>query len=76
MLKSDIYECTDLLGGMVPNVLHGDLSCRNIMFRVIISVSAGRSLKRCARLDFEESPQAQHICMVHRFAYKGRGLTA
>ena len=26
ILKSDVYECTDLLGGMKTNVLHGDLS--------------------------------------------------
>ena len=34
---------------------------RNIMFRVIISGSAGSSLKKSARLDFEMSPQEQHI---------------
>ena len=39
--KSDIYEYTDLLGDMKPNVLHNDLRRRNIMFRVIISGSAG-----------------------------------
>ena len=55
-MKSDIDECTDLLGGTKSNVLHSDLSRQNIMFRVIISGSADISLKKCARLNFEESP--------------------
>ena len=61
MLKCDVYECTDLLGGMKPNVLHGDLSRQNTIFRVIISEKASASLNKSTRLDFEESPQEQHI---------------
>ena len=55
ILKSDVYECTNLLGDMKLNVLHGDLSCRNIMFQVIISGSAASSLKKSARFDIEKS---------------------
>ena len=61
MLKSDIYECTDLLCRMKPNVLHSDLSRQDIMFRVIISGKESTSLKKSARLDFEESSQEQDL---------------
>ena len=56
ILKSNVYECTDLLGDMKPNVLHGDLSRGNVRFRVIISGNAGSSMRKSAGLDFEESP--------------------
>ena len=74
MLKSDVKVCTELLGGMKPNVLHGELSRRNIRSRVFISGNAGSSLRKSARLDFEGSP---HVLRgVHMYSTYGTPICA
>ena len=61
LLRSDIDVCTELLGDMRPNILHGRLDCRNIKFTTHISGDSASSLQLSAQNDFKESPYHQQI---------------
>ena len=50
---------------MRPNVLDGPLDRQRILFKLVISGDAARSLQKCARADFQTSPDAQQIWYTH-----------
>jgi hypothetical protein len=61
MTPADVDQCKVIFGGMRPNILHGPLDRRRILFKTVVTGNVASSLRYSARCALKSGPGDQQI---------------